>query len=405
MNNGDSLALEMLANALNAVTEITAAPPTRLIEDYDSWWLASIKARTQAKKHLEPPRIQQWERALADAINNLSFNEIRKIFPEKIDKKPHEIDSSEFHQDQANHLIHPRLLELEKFKNKEDENLISRLFLNVSGDRSRLHNLVKTINRIAKSKEGRLAYDQHIRHVTKSKNSAAEFIHDLFVRHGSLQVVRLVLCYKNPQDDTKTASIKYEEATDHWTEFRRQLGKIECAYIGKLAHSSVRSYYFHLVLFFPNTATGASVLFNSKDKISALSKTISNQNVEISEIIGSLWKNISLPKKKQEKYRDREPSLSDLAYFYHFNHQPTPPSGLGLVGRRQTKARKDLIEKIINPIFDMDLYMRLIPPKKSIDKKHGDRTYWKGGEERLPLLPAKRGRPRKQKVADPAPKH
>ncbi|MFL9923685.1 hypothetical protein PQR62_05400 [Herbaspirillum lusitanum] len=117
----------------------------------------------------------------------------------------------------------------------------------------------------------------------------------------------------------------------------------------------------------------------------------------IGDVIGRLWTELSPSGSEFAKDKPISLVVGKMGSAYNFNAQKVPPIGTGLIGGKDSKQRRALAENILKPMFGLDLYVRLMPPKQSSNSKNGDRTYWKGGEERLPILPpSKRGRPRKQ---------
>jgi len=301
------------------------------------------------------------------SFNRISFNEIRSIFP----SNPY-LNGEEKYK--AHHAIHPRLKEWEKFKNRFPH-ILDGLSTGDIEDRVKLHSLVENIIEDARSKEGRLAYEQHIRHITKSKSSVKKFVDEIFETNKSLQVTRLILMFKNSKDHQY---LDYEEVREHWNEFRHRLGRIDCAYIGKLAHSTIRSYYFHLILFFPKNATADSILNSSIENKILPNNFQKPLDSTISGLIDEIWKITSKTEKKIKINTDikfSEYEKYSIKFPEYDNFQPKT-----LIDK---KSLKTLIEEIIYPIFEMDLYVRLIPPKENNDSKHGDRTYWKGGKDRL----------------------
>lgn len=373
-NNRDSRALGKLAEVLSVITKITSNPPSTQLDEFHAWDLLTTHGAPHSKKYLHPPRLKKWEQDLMHFFNTTSFNEIRSIFP----SNPY-LNGEEKYK--AHHAIHPRLKEWEEFKNR-----FPRIYDGFSTgdieDRVRLHSLVENIIKDARSKEGRLAYEQHIRHVTKSKSSAKEFVDEIFEKHKSLQVTRLILMFKNPKNKKY---LDYELVREYWNEFRHRLGRIDCAYIGKLSHSTIRSYYFHLILFFPKNATGDSILSSSIGKGILPKDFYKSKESTLSEVIDEIWKITPLTKngiKSNEEIKLEKYSII-------LNNNDNYHSNISLIDRSNKKALKTLIEEIIYPIFEIDLYVRLIPPKENNESKHGDRTYWKGGKDRLPLLPKK----------------
>lgn len=372
LNNRDSKALEMLAEALSVITKITTNPPSTQIDEFHAWDLLVTHKTPHSRQFESPPRMKKWEQDLMLTFNKISFNVIRSVFP----SNPHLNEGEKY---KANHLIHPRIKVLEEFKIK-NPTILDGFFTKRLEDRVKLFSLVEKIIKDAKSKEGRLAYEQHIRHIKKSKESVKNFVTEIFERHDSLQVSRIILMFKNLEDNRY---LDYEIIRKYWDNFRRQLGNIECAYLSKLSHSTIRSYHFHLILFFPANATGDSISKLLKEK-NILPNNI--QTTKISEIISEIWEKTSITEKKIKSNESIKPIEYEKCSII-LDEVRNPQSDIPLKNITNKKSIGNLLNDIIYPIFEMDLYVRLIPPKKNDQSKHGDRTYWKGGEDRLPLLP------------------
>ncbi|UBQ43342.1 hypothetical protein [Comamonas thiooxydans] len=370
-NNRDSRALGMLAEVLSVITKITSNPPSTQLDEFHAWDLLTADRPPHSKKYQQPPRLKKWEQDLMYSFNRISFNEIRSIFP----SNPNLIGEGKY---KAHHAIHPRLKEWEKFKNRFP-NIFDGFSTGSIEDRIKLHSLVENIIKDARSKEGRLAYEQHIRHVTNSKESAKKFVDEILEKHKSLQVTRLILMFKNSENKQY---LDYEIVRNYWDEFKFLLGKIDCAYIGKLSHSTIRSYYFHLILFFPENATADSILSSLIENKILPNNFQKPLDQTISGVINEIWKTASTTKNKIKINTDIKFSEYEK-YSIKFTENNNLQSKVLAINKNDKKSLKTLIEEIINPIFEMDLYARLIPPKESNDSKQGDRTYWKGGKDRL----------------------
>jgi hypothetical protein len=403
INNRDSRALGMLAKALDAVTTITTAPPWSRPKNWRLIFRAACPCiySTDEKLAKQFP-IKSWERKLGEVFKQTDFSGIRAVFPEdvatsvpnSVTKKKNDNLNNELTAPEcrATHQLHPRLRVLEQACLQDRLDFPS--FDNRLGyPRDRIHELEITINRDAN--DNRADYDKHIRHVNTSQTNAIKFANELLFTRGKsqkLQVIQLILGYSPLQSIQQDIFVPYSQMKGHWEKFCRQLRKLNCAYIAKLAHSRYRSYYFHLLLFFPREASPEAIREQLKKvpqqkQISLSKKPLSNDEL-IADVLGELWVELSSTERLPPQGVHQT-----LGRFYNLNAQRPLRPGLGLVGYSDTKQRKAIANQILKPIFGIDMYVRFIPPKEK-NAKHGDRTFWKGGKDRLPVPPpAKRGRP------------
>ncbi|CAJ4737879.1 Uncharacterised protein [Burkholderia pseudomallei] len=405
IHSRDSRALQMLADALQVVAKITANPSNALqLDEGDQLTHAVNFLVPKADARLPPSRpMQKWERELARVFEQTSFSAIRAEFPGTLEedqddlpfgsKEANATGARNIDDYQATHRIHPRLRVLEEWKQQHP---FRRLSLENSRDRHFVHRLENAIVRDSKGKRQRSSYDQHIRHVENSQSNAADFCDELFIRSGKLRVVRLILGYESTDQNQPEIFVEYRDAKLHWTLFCKMLSKLECAYMGKIAHSQSRSYYFHLLLFFPEKTTVAEVREQLQQALADFpagrSQTSATKDAALGAVIGELWQ--ALVSRGLDPIR-RDSTMAGR--IYNLNAQQRVPSGLGLVSRRERTKREALRTRVIHAMFEHDRYVRLLPPKRTQDAKQRERTFWKGGEDRLPVVEQrKRGRPGKQ---------